>query len=76
MLSYKALSDIVKVSRKGHSGFGVNIYDNGNLIKGSPFSSYTKAALAMGNVNISSVISKKIDTDKLYKERYKFESSI
>ena len=75
-LSYKALSDIVKVSRKGHSGFGVNIYDNGNLIKGSPFSSYTKAALAMGNVNISSVISKKIDTDKLYKERYKFESSI
>jgi hypothetical protein len=30
----------------------------------------------MGNVNISSVISKKIDTDKLYKGRYKFESSV
>lgn len=75
-LSYKALSDIVKISRKGHSGFGVNVYDNGNLINGSPFSSYTQAAIAMGNINISSVISKKIDTDKLYKERYKFESSI
>ncbi len=29
------------------------------LVKGSPFSSYTQAALAMGNINISSVISKK-----------------
>lgn len=75
-LSYKALSDIVKVSKKGHSGFGVNVYDNGKLLEGSPFSSYTQAALALGNINISSVISKKIDTDKLYKGRYKFESSV
>ncbi len=75
-LSYKALSDIVKVSKKGHSGFGVNVYDNGKLVEGSPFSSYTQAALALGNINVSSVISKKIDTDKLYKGRYKFESSV
>lgn len=75
-LSYKALSDIVKVSKKGHSGFGVNVYDYGKLVEGSPFSSYTQAALALGNINISSVISKKIDTDKLYKGRYKFESSV
>lgn len=75
-LSYKTLSDIIKVSKKGHTGFGVNIYNNGKLIKGSPFSSYTQAALALGNINISSVISKKIDTDKLYLGRYKFESSI
>jgi len=75
-LSYKALSDIVKVSKKGHSGFGVNVYDNGKLVEGSPFSSYTQAALALGNINISSVISKKIDTDKLYKGRYTFESSV
>ena len=75
-LSYRALSDLVKVSKKGNSGFGVNVYDNGRLLEGSPFSSYTQAALAMGNVNISSVISKKIYTDKLYKGRYKFESSV
>lgn len=75
-LSYKALSDIVKVSKKGHDGFGVNVYDNGKLIVGSPFSSYTQAALALGNINISSVIYKKIDTDKLYKGRYIFESSV
>ena len=75
-LSYKALSDLVKVSKKGNSGFGVNVDDNGRLLEGYPFSSYTQAALALGNVNVSSVISKKIDTDKLYKGRYKFESSV
>ena len=75
-LSYKAFSDIAKVSNKGHAGFGVNVYDNDKLVKGSPFPSYTQAALALGNINISSAISKKIDTDKLYKGRYKFESSV
>ena len=75
-LSFKALSDLVKVSKKGHSGYGVNVYDNGVLVPGSPFSSYTQAALALGNINFSSSISKKIDTDRLFKGRYKFESSI
>ncbi len=74
-LSYKAYSDIVKITKKGNIGFGVNVYDNGKLIEGSPFSSYTQAAIALGNINISSAISKKIDTNKLYKERYRFESS-
>lgn len=74
-LSYKALSDVVKVSKKGNTGFGVNVYDNGKLVEGSPFVSYTQAALSLGNINISSVISKKIDTGKLYKARYLFESS-
>ena len=74
-LSYKALSDIVKVNNKGNSGYGVNVYDNGVLVQGSPFSSYTQAAIALGNINISSAISKKIDTDKLYKGRYRFEST-
>jgi hypothetical protein len=74
-LSYKALSDIVKVNNKGNLGYGVNVYDNGVLVKGSPFSSYTQAAIALGNINISSAISKKIDTDKLYKGRYRFEST-
>lgn len=75
-LSYKSLSDIIKVSKKAPSGFAVNVYDNGELVVGSPFSSYTQAALALGNINVSSVISKKIDTDKLYKGRYKLQSSV
>lgn len=54
----------------------MNIYDNDQLVVGSRFPSYTQAALALGNINISSVISKKIDTDKLYKARFRFESSI
>jgi hypothetical protein len=75
-LPYKAYSDIAKVAKKGNMGYGVNVYDNGKLLEGSPFSSYTKAALALGNINISSVISKIIDTNKLYKQRFKFESSV
>ena len=73
-LSYKAYSDLTKVNKGGFVGYGVNVYENGKLIKGSPFSSYTKAALALGSVNISSVISKKIDTGKMYKNKYTFES--
>lgn len=75
-LSYKAYSDIAKVAKKGNVGFGVNVYDNGKLVEGSPFSSYTQAALALGNINISSAIFKKIDTGKLYKQRFNFESSV
>lgn len=75
-LSYKAYSDIAKAAKKCNKGYGVNVYDNGELVKGSPFPSYTQAALALGNINISSVITKKIDTGKLYKNRFKFESSV
>lgn len=46
-LSYKAYSDIAKVTKKSNIGYSVNVYDNGKLIKGSPFFSYTKAALAL-----------------------------
>ena len=73
-LSYKYLSDKVKTKKGGYVGYAVNVYDQGLLIKGSPFPSYTKAALSMGNINISTVISKKIDTNKLYKNRFRFES--
>ena len=73
-LSYKVYSDIIKVTKWGFAGYGVNIYENGQLVKSYPFPYYTKAALALGNVNISSAISKKIDTGKMYKNRYTFES--
>lgn len=74
-LTYKILSDLVKTEKGGNRGYGVNVYDGEELLKGSPFPSYTKAALALGNINISSIISKKIDTNKLYKQRFKFESA-
>lgn len=74
-LAYKNLSDLAKTEKEGHKGYGVNVYDRGELLKGSPFPSYTKAGLFLGNINISSVISKKIDTNKLYKQRFRFESA-
>lgn len=43
---------MIKINKGGSVGY--NVYDNNKLIEGSPFSSYTKAALALGNVNISS----------------------
>lgn len=74
-LSYRAYSDINRKA-KGLTGYSVNVYDNGKLVEGSPFPSYTQAALALGNIKISSAISKKINTDKLYKQRFKFESTV
>nr|QBM09631.1 hypothetical protein [Dactylella sp.] len=73
-LSFKDITNLARSNKGGTKGFGVNVYEKGILLEGSPFSSYTKAALALGNVNISSVISKNIDTGKLYKQRFKFES--
>lgn len=53
------------------------MYDSGKLVEGSPSPFPSKAALALANINISSAISnKKIDTDKLYKQRFKFESGV
>lgn len=48
-LSYKYLSDKVKTKKGGSLGYAVNVYDKGVIIKASPFPSYTKAALSMGN---------------------------
>jgi len=42
-----------------NQGLCVNIYENGKLIEGSPFASCAKAALALGNVNLSSTVSRK-----------------
>ena len=73
-LSYKKLS---YASRKGitiNQRLCVNVYDQGKLVEGSPFSSYSKAALAVFGTTYSSMISQKIDTKKLYKKRYSFES--
>ena len=74
-LSHKHLSDAIKNAKGGNKGFGVNVYDKGKLVEGSPFPSYLQAALVvLGNKNHSSTISKKIDTNKLYKQRFLFES--
>ena len=51
------------------------VYDNGVLIKGSPFYTQTSAAEAIGLPKNTSVIKRYIDTDKLYVNRYAFYST-
>jgi hypothetical protein len=54
---------------------GVNVYDDGKLVDGSPFPSLSDAALALFGSKVRwSVISRYMDTNKLYKKRFKFES--
>ena len=51
------------------------IYDNGQLVIGSPFSSYAEAQVAIGLPRNSVAIRRNIDTDKLYLKRYSFYSN-
>ena len=51
------------------------VYDNGVLIKGSPFYTQTSAAEAIGLPKNTSVIKRYIDNDKLYVNRYAFYST-
>lgn len=69
-LTYRALSNQALKIKGSKKGIKVNVFDNDVLIEGSPFSTYTPLALG----NISSIITKKINTGKLYKNRYKFET--
>lgn len=59
-LSYKAYSDIIKINKGGQSGYGVNVYDKGKLVEGSPFSSYTLKLRfnALGNINFCNIKTK------------------
>ena len=74
-LSFKELSNAYRKGTNTNKGFCVNVYDKGKLVEGSPFSSYKEAAsIVLGSTKYSSMISAKIDTKKLYKKRYLFES--
>ena len=50
------------------------VYDNGNLVTGSPFNSYSEAQAAIGISKTSLAISRNIDTNKLYLNRFSFYS--
>jgi LAGLIDADG endonuclease len=51
------------------------VYNNGVLIKGSPFDTYASAQEAIGLSRISVVVRRKIDSGKLYLNRYTFFST-
>lgn len=52
----------------------VYIYENGNLITGSPFASFSEAHRALGLKSNSNTCSRYIDTDRLYKSKYLLSS--
>jgi hypothetical protein len=52
----------------------VYIYENNNMIKGSPFASYSAAHKSLGLKPSSNTCNRYIDTDRLYKNKYIFSS--
>jgi hypothetical protein len=50
------------------------VYDNGDLVIGSPFESYAEAQAAIGIPRTSVAVRRNIDTGKLYLQRYSFYS--
>jgi len=51
------------------------IYENGKLIKGSPFNSYSSAHKALGLKSTSNTCNRYLDTNRLYKSKYIFTST-
>lgn len=52
----------------------VYIYENGKLIEGSPFNSFSTAHKALGLKSSSNTCNRYIDTNRLYKSKYIFTS--
>jgi hypothetical protein len=63
------------VSRGGRLGFIVHVYKNKDEIPMSPFKTYRAAQLAVGLPANSKIVSRYIDTGKLYIGEYLFSSS-
>ncbi|KAJ3213411.1 hypothetical protein HK099_007407 [Clydaea vesicula] len=52
----------------------IYIYENGKLIKGSPFSSFSNAHKALGLKSTSNTCNRYLDTNRLYKSKFIFTS--
>jgi len=65
----------ITVSRGGRLGFTVHVYKNTDEIPMSPFKTYRAAQLAIGLPVNSKIVSRYIDTGKLYIGEYLFASS-
>lgn len=50
------------------------IYENGKLIKGSPFNTFSEAHKALGLKSTSNTYNRYLDTNRVYKNKYIFTS--
>jgi len=62
------------VENKSNLPKTIFIYENGKLIKGSPFNSYSSAHNALGLKSTSNTCNRYVDTNRLYKSKYIFTS--
>jgi hypothetical protein len=52
----------------------IYIYENGKLIKGAPFDSFSSAHKALGLKSTSNTCNRYLDTNRLYKSKFNFTS--
>jgi len=52
----------------------IYIYENGKLIKGAPFDSFSNAHKALGLKSTSNTCNRYLDTNRLYKSKFNFTS--
>lgn len=62
----------LSIANRSLNPITVYIYENNNMVKGSPFASYSAAHKSLGLKPSSNTCNRYIDTDRLYKNKYIF----
>lgn len=76
-LSHAELTRQLTVAAGSRVGYSVYLYENGNLVSGSPFASYGDVNEYLGLPRKNRVVSRYIDhPTKLYRGKYSFRSTI
>ena len=65
----------ISIANRSEKPKTVYIYEGKNMIKGSPFTSYSAAHKSLGLKSSSNTCNRYIDTNRLYKNKYLFSSN-
>lgn len=63
------------IANRSEKSNTVYIYQGKNIIKGSPFASYSAAHKSLGLKSSCNTCNRYIDTNRLYKKKYLFSSN-
>jgi len=64
----------LSITNRSEKPITVYVYENKNMVKGSPFASYSAVHKSLGLKPSSNTCNRYIDTDRLYKNKYIFSS--
>lgn len=64
----------LSIANRSEKPITVYVSENKNMVKGSPFASYSNAHKSLGLKPSSNTCNRYIDTDRLYKNKYIFSS--